>query len=547
MKRGLPLVACAIAASTVLTANASAAKTTDTLPLAAVLSAHQPIVDPVAEELNILLAAGAKTGTFEHKRHHAAVREFYRTRNWRPVWTNNGGLTDAALDVIDRLRRASEDGLDPRAYPAPRTDFLRNPESAAKDIADAEIRVAVSLLEYAEHAQAGRVDPAAISGYLTPTRNRPDPIAVLQTVSDAQNPGDTLAGYNPTHEGYVRLREALAELRRADETDDAPEPIPSGRAMRFGMTDDRVPLLRARLELERPVDIEDDLFDETLSKAVRQFQRQSGLRTDGIVGPRTLAALNGENERFTTADVIANMERWRWLPRQLGDFHVHVNVPEYLVRVKRRGKTVHTTRVVVGKQANQTPIFSDEMDHLVVNPYWNVPFSIASKEMLPQIQRDPGAYFARRGYEVIRRGRVVSPYSVHWTAENLRKVRIRQRPGARNALGRIKFMFPNKHSVYLHDTPSKSLFKRNVRAFSHGCVRVHNPLQFADAILINEPKWNSRRIEKMFGGRERRIDLAGKIPVHITYFTHMVNKKGELITKRDIYGHHKKTKAALGL
>lgn len=549
MKRNILLAASAMA---LLSGGATetalaASKVSGAQSLSPALAAHRPIVDPVAEELHVLLAAGVKSGTFEHKRHYAAVLEFYRTRNWHPVWTDNGRLTDGALSVMDRLERAGEDGLDPAAYPVPGADFDRDPSPTPKRIAEAELRIAVSLLEYAEHAQAGRVDPTSISGYFKQKPQRPDPIGVLRTVAASGHPGETLASYNPRHRGYVLLREKLAELRASAGGEATLRPVPAGEAIRIGAIDARVPLLREHLGVAAPEDVEVEFFDDVLSDAVKTFQTENGLKPDGIVGPRTLAAINGEDVDTSAADIIANMERWRWLPRRLGRFHVHVNVPEFLVRVKRGGTTVHSTRVVVGKRHNQTPIFSDEMEHLVVNPYWNVPFSIASKEMLPQIQRSPGAYFARRGYEVVRNGRVVDPHSVYWTAGNLRNIRIRQRPGAGNALGRIKFMFPNKHSIYLHDTPSKSLFKRDVRAFSHGCVRVQNPLQFADAILADDRQWNSRRIKKMIGGRERRIDLARHIPVHITYFTTMVNEAGELVSKRDIYGHHERLRAALGL
>ena len=541
-------ISAALLCLAVTTASAHAGKTP---ALTAALAAHQPVIDPVGEQLNMQLTAGTKTGTFENKRHYAAVLAFYRDRDWRPVWIIDGEPTAKATGVIRRLKRAYEDGLDPADYPVPFFDFAKSGNAETEAIADAELHLSLSALTYAEHAQAGRFDPKKkISGYIKQRPVRPDPIAVLQRLANARTPGNVLAAYNPPHVQYKRLRMKLAELRAEDtEKTPPPEPIPAGPSIRFGDADQRVPLLRERLETKVPgEDIDIELFDDALSSAVKTFQRANRLRPDGIVGPRTLAALNGESDanKDPIGDIVANMERWRWVPRKLGRFHIHVNIPEFVVRAKRGGRTIHTTRVVVGKRTNQTPIFSDEMEHVVVNPYWNVPYSIASKEMLPRIQANPGAYFSRRGYEVVHRGRVVSPYSVVWSASNLRNIRIRQRPGARNALGRIKFMFPNKHAIYLHDTPSKSLFKRDVRAYSHGCVRVHNPLEFADVVLAGS-SWNSKRIKKMFGGRERRIDLPDHIPVHITYFTTMVNDSGSVINYRDIYGHHRKTRAALGL
>jgi len=209
---------------------------------------------------------------------------------------------------------------------------------------------------------------------------------------------------------------------------------------------------------------------------------------------------------------------------------------------------VHETRVIVGTPANPTPVFSDEMDHIVVNPYWNVPESILSKEMLPEIQADP-SYFARRGYEVLAsvkgRMRVVDPAMIDWWNVDPRKVRVRQPPGEANALGNIKFMFPNEHAVYLHDTPTRHLFSRASRAFSHGCVRVDDPTAFADAVLAGEAEWNGARVRKLYGGKERTIKLSATIPVHLAYFTLRIAEDGTLTRFKDVYGYDARTLALL--
>ncbi|MHA1189283.1 MAG: L,D-transpeptidase family protein, partial [Alphaproteobacteria bacterium] len=231
--------------------------------------------------------------------------------------------------------------------------------------------------------------------------------------------------------------------------------------------------------------------------------------------------------------------------------HVRVNIPEFHLRVVHNGQPIHDTRVVVGKTTNKTPVFSDEMEHMIVNPYWNVPVSILRNEMLPGLRRNPRGYVAKRGYEVLAisggRARKVDPGSVNWSAAAPGKYRIRQRPGVRNALGRIKFIFPNKHSVYLHDTPSKSLFSKDRRAFSHGCVRVQNPFDFAEALLVSEPKWSGAQLRKMSSGKQRRIKLDKKIPVHLSYFTLTADASGGLSTFPDIYGYDGRMRKALGL
>ena len=292
-----------------------------------------------------------------------------------------------------------------------------------------------------------------------------------------------------------------------------------------------------------------ELYDETLADAARAYQSSQGLKADGAVGKATLAFLNAEG-KDKTAEIIANMERWRWLPHDLGAFHVEVNIPEFEVRIVDNGKVVHETRVVTGKVTNQTPIFSDEMESIVVNPSWNVPASITMKEMLPNVRRDPG-YLSRKGYQVLAnvggKYRAVDPSMVDWSNANARKIRIRQPPGDDNALGAIKFLFPNDHSVYLHDTPSKSLFQKDVRAFSHGCVRVQDPLEFADVLLSYEGGWTPQRLRKMVGGKESWVKLPKRIPIYLSYFTAVVDDSGELKTLPDMYGYNARVERALGL
>jgi murein L,D-transpeptidase YcbB/YkuD len=236
------------------------------------------------------------------------------------------------------------------------------------------------------------------------------------------------------------------------------------------------------------------------------------------------------------------------MPRDLGNFYVRVNVPKFDLEIYRDDQVVYTTRIVVGDVRNQTPMFSHLIDHVIVNPTWNVPASIAVKEMLPQIQANPGAL---NGYQVFAnidgRFRAVDPYMVDWFNVDMRRIQIKQPPGERNALGSIKFMFPNPYAVYLHDTPSKSFFERDYRALSHGCMRVMNPWEFAQALLDHDPEVSADRLRGMVGGRETRVDLTEKIPVHITYFTAWVNANGELVLHDDVYGHDARVEKAFGV
>jgi murein L,D-transpeptidase YcbB/YkuD len=272
--------------------------------------------------------------------------------------------------------------------------------------------------------------------------------------------------------------------------------------------------------------------------AIKAFQEELGLNADGVLGPATVAALNGGGN-VSKDDIVANMERWRWAPTEFGDFHVEVNIPEFTVWIMRDGEAVHTTRVVVGTPKNQTPVFSDEIQNIVVNPYWNVPPSIAAGEIKPHLIANP-YYLDSQNMEMLAGGKVINAAAIDWTTTNINNYSIRQRPGPGNALGKIKFLFPNEHNVYLHDTPSKSLFSRAFRAYSHGCVRVQNPLEFAGALVATNPELSQASLEGLFGPKEKWVTLENKIPVHLMYFTLRVDEDGTIRSYGDVYGHNKK-------
>jgi murein L,D-transpeptidase YcbB/YkuD len=470
------------------------------------------------------------------------IRTFYAERAFAPLWIERGRFSADARAVIARLGEAADDGLDPTAFAAPPANFGSVPNLTAEMIAATEIQMSVAVAAYVREAYAGRLDPRALDPNLDVARHLPDIAVALADIGGADDAAAALASYNPTHPAYHALRAALVDAR--DEPAIERIVIPAGPTIRPGDVDTRVALLRTRLDVVTVGDTP-SVYDETLVDAVRTFQTQAGLIVDGIIGPNTLGALNGP-EVDPVAEIVANMEMYRWLPRDLGNYYVQVNIPEYLVRIFDEGEEVYETRVVVGQPANETPVFSDRMEYFVVNPYWNVPPSIVANELLPQLRADPG-YFVRGAFDVFYRGTLVDPYAVNWYAVTAGQVGIRQRPGPSNALGQIKFMFPNSHNVYLHDTPSKSLFQRDARAFSHGCVRVLNPMDFAEALLRHEEDVTRRSLEAMFGPTERQVSLNHPINVHLTYFTAVFDEAGNLLFKPDIYGHTARVRDALGL
>ena len=496
------------------------------------------LADPLRSRLAFALALAAadpKDATAE------ALQDFYATRAFAPAWVEDARPTGQARAGLARLARAGEDGLDVARY------AVATPSDADRTAAAAtlELSISRSFALYAREASAGRTRPATVWALATLKPEAPAADKVLASLAESRDIAAALDAYNPPHEGYRRLKRALAVIA-AEKAAADPEPVPTGPALKLGMRDPRVEVIRRRLAID-VVTADPTLYDDDVRAAVMAFQAGQGLTDDGILGALTVRVMNGGRKQDRTALVLANMERWRWMPRDLGRDHVFVDVPGYELAIVRDGLPRFRTRVVVGAPTTPTPLFSDEIEFIVVNPFWNVPVSIASKEMLPSIQANPDGYFARRNYEVVVDGRVVPPSSVAWNESTIRRVRIRQRPGDGNALGNLKFMFPNEHSVYLHDTPSKALFAKPVRAFSHGCVRVENPLAFADALLDGHSKWNGERLRKMIGGREARVDLSQPMPVHLTYFTAVATGDGTLALRGDPYGLDTRTMRALGL
>lgn len=509
----------------------------------AVGPAAEPVIVAPVPAVNAAIGADLAAAVAEAKNDPVAagMAAFYAERENAPAWIDGARLSQAAVAALARIARADEDGLDAAAFPQPDPGLGRLGPESADALARADIAVSEAVARYALAAQAGRIAPTSISRLVTLKPERPDPVAVLRRVAAASDPAAALDGFNPPHEAFRRLKAALAKERAAEAALAAhvrPEPVAAGPTLSLGQRDDRVPALRVRLAVA-PVEGDGaQVYDAALATAVAAFQAETGLAADGVLGARTLSALNGgESARVDrVAVILANMERWRWMPRDLGRFHVFVDIPAFTAEVVHDGSVDYTTRVVVGATRTPTPVFSDTIRFLVVNPYWNVPVSIASKEMLPAIRANPDGYFSRRNYEAVVDGRVVSPASIPWDEKTIRRVRIRQRPGDDNALGNIKFMFPNEHSVYLHDTPSKAFFEKPARAFSHGCVRVQDPLKFAEALLAEDPSLNARRIQRMIGGREARLDLKTPVPVHLAYFTAVADASGGLTLRHDVYG-----------
>ena len=460
------------------------------------------------------------------------MESFYKARNFAPLWLTAGAANDRAKAAVAYLAQADASGLDPSDYSSP--DFKSAITADAQ--AEAELRLTAAALTFARHAQTGRISYTRVGSDIQFDPAAPDTADVLAKLASGTDAGKVLDSYNPPQPEFKALKAKLAELRKnggliakpAEGDKPVTIKVAEGKILRPGMKDARVVSLRKRLNVSG--DKENPLYDDVVRDAVKVFQTEAELTTDGNLGNATVKALNGEKKaaQGPTADpidtVVVNMDRWRWLPRDLGNPHVIVNVPDYRLTLFNEGKVYWTTKIVAGKPYHMTPMVSAEMKFITVNPTWNVPPSIIENEYLPALREDPQA-LDRIGLKLVQ-----DPDGT---------VRISQPPGAGNALGRIRFNFPNKFLVYQHDTPDKYLFAKEERAFSHGCMRVQNPLTYGEKLLslvLPNERYTEAKLEKMFGGSEININFPKNIWVHLTYQTAFVDEDGKLQLRKDVYG-----------
>lgn len=473
----------------------------------------------------------------------SALLAQYAAQGYRPIWLKDGKLSDRGKDVLKLLAGAAADGLQPQTYlPTGLASFDSPlPENDPAAMARLDIDLSAAALRYARDASGGQFDPALLSRYNDLQPPWVPPAEALKVVAYSPFAADYLRGLNPTHPAFAAMKKALAELR-AEEDAPKPDKIPDGNLVKKGDADARIPAVRARLKelgfaAEPSDEVDDDILDAELSVQLRLFQRQAGIKVSGVLGPQTVAALNNAGTSGSVDKLLDNMERLRWLPRNLGQRYVFVNQAAFQASVIKDGKPEWTTRVIVGKPDTQTAVFNDEMEMVVFNPSWGVPQSIIANEYLPKLRNDP-AYLDKMGFKVVtQQGKVVPSRAINWDSYGSKiPYGVQQPPGVKNALGELKFLFPNSHDIYMHDTPSRELFERDVRAFSHGCVRVQNPREFASVVLGWSPEEVAAKVESK---ASETVRLKQKLPVHITYFTAWPDEAGNMVYFNDIYGRDK--------
>ena len=501
-------------------------------PQPAPAAADAPSADPVSTELRAALdrftpARPRPLGAANWTIAKGEISALYAERDYRPFWIEGDHFGARALAALRRLARADEDALDLSVAPPP-PSILAN--TSPRGLAEADVALSAAVAVYALQASGGRLNPRFMFKDVGAAPQVAKAGEVLKNVAAADDPEAALEAFNPPHAGYKALRSALADLRAR-----AAKPVAQfgvGPVLKVGMADPRVPLIRTRFRLGGLSDLTaSDVYDVKVASAIAAFQRVHGLSPNGALTPATAAALDGaaldaRRERL----LIANMEMWRWEPRDMGETRVEVNIPDYSLKLTSGGTVIHRARVIVGKPDTPTPIFSNSIKYLLFNPVWRVPESIVKKEMEPKLAGDPN-YLQRHGYKVTYVGD---------------KLTVEQPPGEANALGRMLFLFPNDYAVYLHDTPSRSLFQTSNRALSHGCVRVEDPARLAEILMGGASRgWTEAKVGSLLGDKERTLALPVATPIHLQYFTAFVDESGVLREREDLYGLTEKVAAAL--
>ncbi len=466
----------------------------------------------------------------------------YAKRDYAPVWSNPASVHQ----LVSAIEQADRDGLDPADYNLDTLKLLleRNNETGDANperTANLDLLLTDSLIRLGYHLFFGKVDPEELDSDWNMTRYIEDLEALLQK-DDAIELGRVdalLQSLMPQSRIYQRLKQALASYRLYQQLGGW-QPVPDGGTLKAGMSDERVPLLRARLIATHDLATQDmflPAFDDAVEAGVKHFQRRHGLEADGVVGQKTLTELNVPVES-RIAQLRANLERARWMLHDLPDTYVMADIAGFNVRLFRDDEVVWETRAVVGQPVRMSPVFRSTLTYLDLNPTWTVPPTVLDKDLLPELRRNPNQ-LAEKGMQVIDyQGNPVDARNINWSRYNGHSFPwlIRQKPGPKNALGRIKFMFPNRHSVYLHDTPSKSLFAKPERALSSGCIRIEHPYDLAELLLAGNAGWDRGRLERAIDTLQTRsVSLEQPVTILLMYWTASVDDDGTVLFSRDIY------------
>lgn len=471
----------------------------------------------------------------------------YAAERTGPFWIKDQAFNAAARAASAEMARADRYALDPAAFTSP---ALLATDTAS--IAEAEVRMSLAVMTFAQEAFGARFAPNDISLWLDHAPEVPQAGDLLPRVAAAGDAAAELRKMHPSHPDFEVLRQAylIASGKQAPNPVALPERVPEGPLIKVGEVHTDVAVVRRRLNV--PSDrVAPTFLDRELADEIRNYLRRNGKRARREINDDLRALLNAPPPPPKMAPVRtieANMMRWRWLPRNLGSVHIWNNIPEFETRLVKDGGIIHRERIIVGQTEQQTPVFSDKMEHIVFKPQWGVPNSIKITDLLPKLRGGDLDVLERRGMKILKDGREIEPDKIKWDKVDISYVTIVQGPSNWNPLGQMKFMFPNRHSVYMHDTTTKDLFSSTVRTYSHGCIRVRNPRKLAEAIFTEVQGWDANRITDLLQNRapeNNQVDLERPINVHNVYFTLVRDGDGELKQLADVYGHDRRMSEAL--
>jgi murein L,D-transpeptidase YcbB/YkuD len=517
---------------------------------------HRNLIDTIACPLAPTVAKLHIADPYFMKKVTVKTELLYRANGLRRIWLKRKKPTDLYHAFIRELRSCDNYGMEPEDYQVTPIEEAveklydkRKPADA--DISELEIRISASFFLYSTHLIEGRIRYHGAKEFLW-QRGMPleNDIVLLMKMKNARDFRNVVGRLQPSDRQYGRLQKALAEYRKAQAQDTLPL-LPRDLVAKPGENAEAIPIARKRLALMG--DYKDGnprsttLYDDELVASLKQFQRRHGVSPDGILGGKTVELLNMRIASIVNL-VDLNLERMRWYPHIDGNAdQIIINVPEYMLRIYKRDKVKLEMRVVLGSEFHATPVFSDTLKYIVFSPKWMVPQSIFLKEFLPRLRHDPSSFDPER-FRFYKNKNQIDPLTEPWTDEDIDSTAysVVEDPGEENSLGRVKFIMPNDFSIYLHDTPAVTLFDKQKRAYSHGCIRVEKPVELAEYLLDDQKDWNKKKINSaMESGEPVKVDLKKPYPVYITYRTAWVDENDLLNLRQDVYGHDERQLARL--
>ncbi len=463
---------------------------------------------------------------------------FYADRNHAPAWSK----PEVRTAFLDELQKVGSEGLFLKDY---YSDELRELIENSANLKESEVAVLDILMteaffKYGHDLYYGKLNPEDLYEHWGVARQKKDLLQLLQESLENGNISEAIESLKPSHQVYRDLKVSLQEYAELKEKEESLTKIEEGDYIKSGQKDERLPAIAKRLQELGLVseNITDSMYNEGLQEAVKKFQKEKGLQVDGIIGNSTIAELNmTADQRYN--QILANLERWRWYPRDLGEHYILINIPQFKLAVVKDGDTVRTHNVIAGTRSRQTPVFTDTLQYVVINPTWTIPPTIKAKDIIPKVSRDP-SYLSSKNMKVYSRdGTLLDPQKIDWSSPKAKSYTIVQRAGPSNPLGQVKIIYPNQYLIYLHDTPAQNLFSQNQRAESSGCVRVENAVDLSGYVLRDQEDWNEEKIrETIASGKTIQVKINRPIQVHHFYWTAW-RAGGKTVFTEDVYRRDK--------